>query len=378
MKKLILSLALMFTVLTANAQNYAQLSCPNNNHPHAIDLGLPSGTKWACCNVGSQKPEEKGIYFYWGGTEEYFVLMAYEYAEKNFGNDIAKTQYDVAHVKWGRQWQMPTSTQFKELLANCKIGNNSNGDIFLIGKNENKILLPIEKSDNYDIFGDLEYINTTYKWNYWTSTKAQDNEGRAYSFKGEYSNETTIDRGKIESSLRLEKGFVRAVYYQTSQKTQRTPTASTPSTNRTIQDTTKPSTTNSQPYTNSVDLNKANAATLKAEAENGNQEAMYILGCRYHDGKLAGIEKNDRHSYNWLIISYIYSDFDDGNKVKDYINNNFKNINTVIGSNEYLTKEKDLTAWDLILHPLAFFPTNTFSFSALNNIFLFFPSSSFF
>ena len=30
--------------------------CPDNNHPHAIDLGLPSGTKWACCNVGATKP----------------------------------------------------------------------------------------------------------------------------------------------------------------------------------------------------------------------------------------------------------------------------------------------------------------------------------
>ena len=31
-------------------------SCPDSHHPHAIDLGLPSGTKWACCNVGSTTP----------------------------------------------------------------------------------------------------------------------------------------------------------------------------------------------------------------------------------------------------------------------------------------------------------------------------------
>lgn len=36
--------------------------CPDDNHPHAIDLGLPSGTKWACCNVGASKPEEYGTY----------------------------------------------------------------------------------------------------------------------------------------------------------------------------------------------------------------------------------------------------------------------------------------------------------------------------
>lgn len=37
-------------------------SCPDGNHPHVIDLGLPSGTKWLCCNVGASKPEEYGTY----------------------------------------------------------------------------------------------------------------------------------------------------------------------------------------------------------------------------------------------------------------------------------------------------------------------------
>lgn len=45
-------------------------SCPDSNHPHLIDLGLPSGTKWACCNVGAKKPEEFVGYYAWGDTEE--------------------------------------------------------------------------------------------------------------------------------------------------------------------------------------------------------------------------------------------------------------------------------------------------------------------
>ena len=36
-----------------------------------IDLGLPSGTKWASCNVGASKPEEFGLYFAWGETQGY-------------------------------------------------------------------------------------------------------------------------------------------------------------------------------------------------------------------------------------------------------------------------------------------------------------------
>ena len=55
----------MLASFIANAQ-----SCPDNNHPHAIDLGLPSRTKWACCNVGANTPEGYGDYFAWGETEK--------------------------------------------------------------------------------------------------------------------------------------------------------------------------------------------------------------------------------------------------------------------------------------------------------------------
>lgn len=56
-----------------NSQAY--LTCPDENHPHLIDLGLPSGTKWACCNVDTSHPENQsptngGGYYSWGETEE--------------------------------------------------------------------------------------------------------------------------------------------------------------------------------------------------------------------------------------------------------------------------------------------------------------------
>ena len=40
-----------------NDASQSFLTCPDNNHPHMIDLGLPSGTKWACCNVDTEYPE---------------------------------------------------------------------------------------------------------------------------------------------------------------------------------------------------------------------------------------------------------------------------------------------------------------------------------
>ena len=40
--------------------------CPDNNHPHLIDLGLPNGTKWRCCNEGASSPEEAGGLYKFG------------------------------------------------------------------------------------------------------------------------------------------------------------------------------------------------------------------------------------------------------------------------------------------------------------------------
>lgn len=100
--------------------------CPDDNHPHVIDLGLPSGTKWACCNVGALCPEDYGDHYAWGETEEKseYTFESYEYFDTNIGYitigpEISKTQYDAAFVKWGDSWHMPTPSEFEELLDNC-------------------------------------------------------------------------------------------------------------------------------------------------------------------------------------------------------------------------------------------------------------------
>lgn len=102
--------------------------CPDGNHPHMIDLGLPSGTKWACCNVGSHLPSEAGGLYAWGETEEkdysLYTHDGYSYFNwkdgyKNIGDCISGTKYDVATVQWGNGWMMPTIEQIRELLEYC-------------------------------------------------------------------------------------------------------------------------------------------------------------------------------------------------------------------------------------------------------------------
>ena len=146
MKKLLLILALTLVAITGNAQSsprgdmdndgvvsvsdvmelvgiilngdaaQSYITCPDNHHPHLIDLGLPSGTKWACCNVGADTPEAYGGYYAWGETEEKSTYSWSNYIHCNgsretvhdIGSDIAGTEYDVAHVKWGGSWVMPS------------------------------------------------------------------------------------------------------------------------------------------------------------------------------------------------------------------------------------------------------------------------------
>ena len=80
------------------------LTCPDSNHPHVIDMGAAG--KWACCNVGASAPELYGGYFTWGETEGriYYDWSTYNYCDgtqqtcHDIGDDIAGTNYDVAHV----------------------------------------------------------------------------------------------------------------------------------------------------------------------------------------------------------------------------------------------------------------------------------------
>ena len=171
MKRLFITITMILIAFIANAQ-----SCPDNNHPHAIDLGLPSGTKWACCNVGADKPEDYGEYYAWGETE---TKSTYNWSTHihcdgssntchDLGSDIAGTEYDVAHIKWGNAWQMPSYEQIEELFdlhIESTIVNGINGwKITNINDGAN-IFLPATGSywDNklYDINIDAYYWSST-------------------------------------------------------------------------------------------------------------------------------------------------------------------------------------------------------------------------
>ena len=144
----------------------------------AIDLGLPSGVKWASCNVGATSPEEIGGYYAWGEIEEKngsYDESTYNYYHSSFDNlgaNISGTNYDVAHIKWGGTWRMPTKDDFDELIKHCSLQystlNNVNGITF-VGPNGNSIFLPTAGFRRFQ--GSLG-IHNGEKWGYyWTSTQ---------------------------------------------------------------------------------------------------------------------------------------------------------------------------------------------------------------
>ena len=106
--------------------------------PEFVDLGLPSGLKWATCNVGAVTPEEYGDYFAWGEVETKANYTYQNYKWWTNGNYEQITKYcsnhsygtrdnkkeleasdDAAAANWGEGWRIPTSTEFDELIDNC-------------------------------------------------------------------------------------------------------------------------------------------------------------------------------------------------------------------------------------------------------------------
>ena len=142
-----------------------QAEVPQDDHEW-VDLGLPSGTLWATCNVGADKPEDYGDYFAWGETEpkDYYDWSTYKWC--NGSNDTmtkycANSSYgyngftddkteldpedDAAYVNWGENWRMPTTDQQLELITNCTHTwtqlNGVNG-MLVTGPNGNTLFVP--------------------------------------------------------------------------------------------------------------------------------------------------------------------------------------------------------------------------------------------
>ena len=137
-----------------------------------IDLGLPSGLKWASGNIGAKNPQDYGLYFAWGETTGYTAeqvtggVRAFDDATYQAGPaasisaDLSGSN-DAATVNLGGNWRMPTKAEFNELKANCTStwtddynGTGVAGRLFTSKVNGNSVFFPASGCcDNSSVFG---------------------------------------------------------------------------------------------------------------------------------------------------------------------------------------------------------------------------------
>lgn len=145
-----------------------------------VDLGLPSGTKWATCNVGASSPEEHGDYFAWGETSPKSNYT--EKTSKTYGVEVGdisgNSQYDAARANWRGEWRMPTAEEWEELCDNCDWEwetQNGHDGYKVTGPNGNSIFIPAANR----LYGDHHSYSGSMG-NYWSSTPHGGNVNKAY------------------------------------------------------------------------------------------------------------------------------------------------------------------------------------------------------
>ena len=147
-----------------------------------IDLNLPSGTKWATCNMGASTPEECGDYFAWGELDpksNYATFNSITH-DKRFKEIAGNSHYDAVTAKLGNSFHTPTLADFEELIKNCVWAQSSINGVngFLVtGSNGNSIFLPASGYRD-----GTSYNNDGKLGEYWTSTPHKDSEYSYYLF----------------------------------------------------------------------------------------------------------------------------------------------------------------------------------------------------
>ena len=184
---------------SANKKDFIVAENTINGHEY-VDLGLPSGLKWATCNVGASKPEEYGNHYAWGetSTKEDYSWSTYKWcngsydkitkycSNSSYGRVDNKRKLelsdDVARKQWGSPWRLPTKAEFEELLNenNCEWTwtkqNGVSGCKITSKKNGNSIFLPAAGWRN-----GTSLLSQGTSGYYWSSTPHESDSYYAYS-----------------------------------------------------------------------------------------------------------------------------------------------------------------------------------------------------
>jgi len=200
-----------------------------------VDMGLPSGLKWATCNVGASSPKEEGYLFAWGeiSTKDSYEWATYKFRSSGeiYGDkdNLKLSKYitissrgpvdnkttlemsdDAAHVNWGTPWRMPTANEIDELRMNCTWTWTSQGDwkgYKVTSKiNGNSIFLPAAGVSETG----TSRIGRGSSGYYWSSSLKPDNPTYALCMAFN-SSEIATDHSGLHDSARYNGFSVRPV-----------------------------------------------------------------------------------------------------------------------------------------------------------------------
>ena len=196
-----------------NELNFVTLDNGGNDHEY-VDLGLPSGTLWATCNVGANAPEEYGDYFTWGETsiKDWYSWDTYQHC---YGIGSTLTKYcnnasygyngftdslttllpedDAATFNWGSNWRMPTKEEWQELNNNTTCTWTTKNGVYgrlFTSSNGNSLFLPAAG------IRDGSSLHHSDWGHYWSSSlyEGDPNYGGMFFFNSEGCN--VSDRGR--------------------------------------------------------------------------------------------------------------------------------------------------------------------------------------
>lgn len=174
-----------------------------------VDLGLPSGLKWATTNVDATEDTEYGGWYAWGmvrTTNTYGVSFYDYYNSTTIPSNISGTTYDVATTKWGSDWRMPTFSEMKELAMYCSFKwENKSGTYgaLLTGPNGNTIFLPAAGGIGPMYLSTSAVQHAGESGVYWSATMAYRQNGnmaKYFSFSSSGISLTTTFLGSTNDS----------------------------------------------------------------------------------------------------------------------------------------------------------------------------------
>lgn len=241
MKKILLLMAMALPFVFVSCSDDKNEPDTPDNHEY-VDLGLPSGTLWATCNVGADSPEQYGDYFSWGevSTKENYdwpyykwthwvidtiseyrydivEVTRYKYYVRNWtdngyidgdGKMELEPEDDAAYVNWGPGWRTPTLEQIQELVEKCvwqwTQKNGVNG-CQITGPNGKSIFLPAAGARGERLYNDGQCAY------YWSRTlcspeklriEAADQDEAYIMFFHSWSNEVWYDSRWIGNPVR--------------------------------------------------------------------------------------------------------------------------------------------------------------------------------